>query len=131
MFDVIALDWGSKRFGMAFGASSNGLILACNYDCFNPDLFEILNKEILARKTKRLVIGMPSTFDFKKTEVSISIDLFVVEFKSKYPDIEIEIVNERNSTKKALEKNYSLKTHKLNHQAAAEILTDSELFLEK
>jgi putative transcription antitermination factor YqgF len=122
MFDIIAIDWGSKRFGMAFGSSSNGIVLACGYDCSTSEIWSILTKEIFERRTQKIIIGMPTTFDFKKTEVSFSIEQFVLELKEKYEYIEIVIVNERNSTKKALLKNSELKHHSLNHQAASEIL---------
>lgn len=122
MFDIIAIDWGSKRFGMAFGSSLNGIVLGCNYDCFTSEIWSLLSKEILDRKTKKIIVGMPTTFDLKKTEVSISIENFVLELKERFDPLEMIMVNERNSTKKALLKNSQLKTHALNHQAAAEIL---------
>jgi RNase H-fold protein (predicted Holliday junction resolvase) len=122
MFDIIAIDWGSKRFGLAFGSSYNGIVLACNYDCLTTEIWSTLSKEILDRRTQKIIIGMPTTFDFKKTEVSVSIETFVLELKERFELLEIIIVNERNSTKKALLKNPELKHHSLNHQAAVEIL---------
>jgi putative transcription antitermination factor YqgF len=122
MFDIIAIDWGSKRFGMAFGSSSNGIVLACGYDCSTSEIWSILSKEILDRRIQKIIVGMPTTFDFKKTEVSVSIETFVLELKERFDLLEIIIVNERNSTKKALLKNSQLKQHSLNHQAAVEIL---------
>jgi putative transcription antitermination factor YqgF len=122
MFDIIAIDWGSKRFGMAFASSTNGIVLACNYDCYTSEIWSILTKEIFERRTQKIIVGMPTTFDFKKTEVSVSIEIFVLELKERFNLLEIIIVNERNSTKKALLKNSQLKHHSLNHQAAVEIL---------
>ena len=110
MFDCIGIDWGSKRFGMAFGASINGLVLACNYECDTEVIWEILDKEIKARQTKFAIIGMPTGFNFQKTQVSLRIEEFVEQFKIKYPFIQIELTNERNSTKKALLKDNLLKT---------------------
>jgi putative transcription antitermination factor YqgF len=122
MFDIIAIDWGSKRFGMAFGSSSNGIVLACGYDCSTSEIWSILTKEILERKIQKIAVGMPTTFDLKKTEVSVNIEKFVLELKEKFALVQIVIVDERNSTKKALLKNSQLKHHSLNHQAAVEIL---------
>ncbi len=122
MFDIIAIDWGSKRFGLAFGSSSNGIVLACNYDCNTFDIWTILNKEIEVRKTQTIIVGMPTTFGLRKTEVGICIENFMIKLRSKFSFIKIIIVNERNSTKKALLKNSDLKKHALNHQAAVEIL---------
>jgi putative transcription antitermination factor YqgF len=122
MFDIIAIDWGSKRFGMAFGSSFNSIVLAYNYDCYTSEIWSILTKEIFERKTKKIIVGMPTTFDLKKTEVSFNIEKFVLELKEKFAFVEIVTVDERNSTKKALLKNSQLKRHSLNHQAAVEIL---------
>lgn len=121
MFDILAIDWGSERFGLAFGSNSNRIVLACNYDCDTKEIWEILAREIEVRKIKMIIVGMPTTFDLKKTKVSLQIEEFIKELQQKF-GIEIIIVNERNSTKKALLKNSKLKTYNLNHQAAAEIL---------
>ena len=122
MFDILAIDWGSKRFGLAFGSSSNGIVLACNYDCFTDNIWQVLDTEISERKVQKIIVGMPTTFDLQKTKVSLQIEGFVVELKTIFPKIVVISVNERNSTKKALFKNSDLKKHLLNHQAAVEIL---------
>jgi putative transcription antitermination factor YqgF len=122
MFDILAIDWGSRRFGLAFGSSSTGLVLACDYDCYTDNIWQCLTGELEGRVINKIIVGMPTTFDLKKTEVSLNIEKFVVELKSNFPKLEVMLVNERNSTQKALSKNSKLKKHNLNHQAAVEIL---------
>ena len=122
MFDILAIDWGSQRFGLAFGSSSNNIVLACGYDCYTVEIWKVLEKEIIGRKIQKIIVGMPTTFDLKKTKVSIQIEDFIAGLKTVFPEIDVILVNERNSTKKALLKNSELKKHLLNHQAAVEIL---------
>ena len=122
MFDILAIDWGSQRFGVAFGSSSNNIVLACGYDCYTVEIWKVLEKEIIGRKIQKIIVGMPTTFDLKKTKVSIQIEDFIAGLKTVFPEIDVILVNERNSTKKALLKNSELKKHLLNHQAAVEIL---------
>jgi putative transcription antitermination factor YqgF len=122
MFDTLAIDWGSKRFGLAFASTPTGLVLACDYDCYTDNIWKILTNEIEGRAINKIIVGMPTTFDLKKTEVSLNIEKFVTNLKLNFPKAEVILVNERNSTQKALSKNPELKKHSLNHQAAVEIL---------
>lgn len=122
MFDILAIDWGSKRFGLAFGSSSSGLVIPCQYECNTVDIWTIVHKEITIRKPMYIIIGKPTTFDLKPTQVSDNIDSFINEFKKKYLESEPIIINERESTKNALLKNREVTKHELNHNAACEIL---------
>lgn len=129
MFDILAIDWGSVRFGMAFGTRCNGLILPCNYDCETKNLWQIIEQEIQARKTQTIIIGMPMTRQLKDTEVSLKVKEFIIELKLKYPELVIQTINERNTTAKALDKilskpikNKVVSKHGINHNSAVEIL---------
>jgi putative holliday junction resolvase len=135
MFDILAIDWGSVRFGLAFGSSEMGLVLPCVYNCETKNIWQILEKEIFQRKIKTIILGMPMTRQLKDTEVSLKVKMFLEQLKVKFPKIEIEIINERNTTAKALvkiqaqpTKNKSVSKHGINHNSAAEILN---LWLDK
>jgi putative transcription antitermination factor YqgF len=135
MFDILAIDWGSVRFGMAFGSSEMGLVLPCVYDCYECDIWPILEREMLERKTKTVVLGMPMTRQLRDTEVSLQVKSFLIELKNRFPEIQIEIINERNTTAKAMfkildqpTKNKHVSKHGINHNSACEILN---LWLER
>ena len=123
MFDIIAIDWGSVRFGLAFGSSATKLILPCKQECFTAKIWQILEQEIKQRNPKLVVIGKPTTFDLKPTQITFLIDKFTTEFQVRFPNIPIHIINERESTKKALQKNREVTKHELNHNSACEILS--------
>jgi putative transcription antitermination factor YqgF len=129
MFDILAIDWGSIRFGMAFGSSEMGLVIPCTYDCFEKEIWQILEKETTERKIQILVLGMPMTRQLKDTEVSLKVKHFLTELKLKLPEIQIETINERNTTAKAMvkildkpTKNKTVSKHGINHNSAVEIL---------
>jgi putative transcription antitermination factor YqgF len=129
MFDILGIDWGSVRFGMAFGSSELSLVLPCTYDCFYKDIWEVLEKEVLERKTKIIVLGMPMTRQLRDTEVSLKVKDFLIELKTKFPTLQIKTINERNTTAKALAKildkpikNKTTSKHGINHNSAVEIV---------
>ena len=129
MFDILAIDWGSVRFGMAFGSSELGLVLPCTYDCFEKQIWSILEEETVARKTKTIILGMPMTRQLRDTEVSLQVKDFLEQLKLKFPNINIQTINERNTTTKALDKilfkptkNKVVSKHGINHNSALEIL---------
>jgi RNase H-fold protein (predicted Holliday junction resolvase) len=128
MFDIIVVDWGSVRFGMAFGSSSMNMVVPCQYDCYNASIWETIQKEIQARKTIKILVGMPLTRQLQLTEVSSKVIKFVEDLKILYPKIEILTINERNTTKMALlgtklfdRKTQTLTKHGINHNSAVEI----------
>jgi putative transcription antitermination factor YqgF len=135
MFDILAIDWGSVRFGLAFGSSEMGLVLPCVYDCETDNIWQILEREVAQRKIKLIILGMPMTRHLRDTEVSLKVKSFLQELSQKFPEISIQTINERNTTAKALTKildrpikNKTVSKHGINHNSAAEILN---LWLDK
>lgn len=132
MFDIIAIDWGSVRFGLAFGSQESGLVLPCQYDCFTLNIWSILEKELATRKDiKKIVVGIPLTFNLSPTKTTFAVVEFISEFGKVFPNIAIHKINERESTKKAFDKISIFKDkktkvnvfkHDLNHNSACEIL---------
>lgn len=118
MFDVIAIDWGSEFFGVAFGSWTSKLIIPSTkvYRASNFIRYE-LDLEIKNRQIKYIVIGMPYNFQGKKTEVSFKVEAFMKLLQQKYPLLKVQIINERGTNKFNNQKN--LLSHNL---AALEIL---------
>jgi RNase H-fold protein (predicted Holliday junction resolvase) len=123
MFEFLAIDWGSVRIGMAFG-SSFGLVLPFGENLDWGNFWQILKNQIETRKTQKIIVGIPTNFEFGKTETGTKIELFITELEQKlkswdemenhpkqgetkkretkkkfFSKIEIIIINERNSTK--------------------------------
>jgi putative transcription antitermination factor YqgF len=127
MFDVLCIDWGSKRVGLAFGSTETLIILPYTKDFDIDDVWSILKYEITQRVIQHIVLGYPVTFTGAKTRITIDVELFHNQLREKYPGIPITIINERNSTKHAksqIQSHGKINTDKyqINHLAACEIL---------
>jgi putative transcription antitermination factor YqgF len=123
MFTTIGIDWGGVRFGLAFGSLETDLIIPATFECFSRDIFSILDKEILARKIQTIVVGLPTNFHGRNTNVTDKINGFIKELNLLYPTLIIVTINERSSTKDAKKDLENDKNkHSINHQAAAKIL---------
>ncbi|MGL4758061.1 MAG: RuvX/YqgF family protein [Patescibacteria group bacterium] len=118
MFDFIAIDWGSVRTGLAFGSTETGLVVPYTNELDTKDLFDTIDHECKKRKIKIFVVGLPTNFKLKKTDISNKVLLFAEKLSEAYPEIKVEFVNE-NSTSK-IGKDLKSK-HQINHNAALEI----------
>ncbi len=122
VFDVISVDWGSKRSGIAFGSTENGLVIPYSFKLLTKDIFVILTNEVNNRKTQQFIVGYPTTFFGEKTTISVYIEEFISELALAFPKIKITTVDERNSSKLSRGLIGKSEKHSINHQSACEIL---------
>jgi putative Holliday junction resolvase len=120
MFDILGVDWGEKRFGLAFADSSSQLIVVADYECPSDKIWDILDSEIQNRGVKTVVVGRPTNFQGQNTLITDLVDNFIHQFKTNYPYLQVDFVNERNSTRYFQEK--ATDKQQLNHLAAGRIL---------
>jgi RNase H-fold protein (predicted Holliday junction resolvase) len=119
MFEYLSIDWGLKRSGLAFG--NPNLVLAYQQELMTKDIWQVLDLEILKRKTKVLVVGVPTNFFGQKTQTSYLILDFIDELKIKYSELKIEAMEEKGSTRLS-KKMLKTDKHDINHQSAVNIL---------
>ena len=122
MFDILAIDWGSVRYGLAFGSSSSGLVLPYVGEVPAADIWTILEKEIVTRKISTVILGYPTNFQLGNTATTDRILEFREQLASKFPSLNIHTVNERNTTKASLDPRFAKNKTNLNHLAAVKIL---------
>lgn len=125
MFNVLGIDWGSKRFGLSFGDKNTGLVIPAKYVCLSEDIFDNINREVSERGIKKIVVGSPTNFVGEKTEISKQISDFVKQLKEAYPNLEIITVNESGSSKESrgsFANTRKIDKDMLNHLAAEKIL---------
>jgi putative Holliday junction resolvase len=120
MLDILGVDWGEKRFGLAFADSSSQLVLAANYECLAENIWQILDREIHSRKIQIIVVGRPVNFQGRETMVTNLVDNFISELKQKYLNLQIREINERGSSQNFQAR--GVDKQQLNHLAAARIL---------
>ena len=119
MFDYLSIDWGLRRSGLAFG--SQALVMAYQKNLMTVDIWQTLDQEIAKRNTKIIVVGLPTNFFGKNTQISNLILEFVIELRVKYPNLQIETMEEKGSTKLS-KKMLKIDKHDINHQSAVNIL---------
>lgn len=122
MFDYLCIDWGQIRCGIAFGDSLSGLIMPYIGNIETKDLSQILEKEILSRKIKNIVIGKPTNFHMGNTLVTDLIEKFTLQLKKQYPELNFFQQNERNSSKNAKDLDVVFDKYSINNLAAMQIL---------
>lgn len=94
MSRILAIDYGRKRTGIAvtdpMQMIANGLttVLTHTLEAF---LTEYLKKE----SVERVIIGLPKQMDNTPSESMKYIDPFINRFKKLFPNIPIELVDER------------------------------------
>lgn len=128
MFDLIGIDWGEKRCGVAFGSTQTGLIIPHNHTVTNAEVISYLEGEVKVRGIKTLIIGIPTTIKLQPTKINIQINKFIEYLKTRIPDLTIIKINERGTTQTIRSKfgrqNTKLKSkiNQVDNLAAAEIL---------
>jgi len=101
MFDLLVIDWGSKRVGLAFGSSDTELVIPYNNKCSANNALSIIQYEIEKRGIKKIIIGWPTNFQGGSTRVTKKIEEFVIDLKEHFPTLPIYTYDERNSSKHA------------------------------
>ena len=125
-FEYLAIDWGSKRFGIAFGSSEPFVVLPYRGEFLEKQWRSQLLQILLEKKPRILIVGRPTTFDGRPTEVTVKIEEFATELKlllknNALENIEVQLYNERETTKFAHNLQITNKTD-INHAAAVRLL---------
>lgn len=123
MFTHIAIDWGQKRTGLAFGSNDSKLIIPYLFELETLDLLKILDKEITQKKITQIIVGLPTNFQLQPTLVTSQIQNFIQDLQQKFPNLQIQTIHERNSSKNGKQLlGKKADKYNINHQAACEIL---------
>ncbi|MBN1116489.1 MAG: Holliday junction resolvase RuvX [Bacteroidales bacterium] len=99
---ILALDYGRKRTGIAVTDNlqliANGLDTVPTYQ-----LFSFLESYFKAEKVEKVIIGYPIQMNNKPSESVVFVDSFLKKFRKQFPDISIETVDERFTSKMAFQ----------------------------
>lgn len=99
---ILAIDYGRKRVGIAVTDSlkmvANGLTTVSSKDIFNF-LTSYLKKE----DVECFVVGYPKQMNNQPSESIEYINTFIKQLKRKLPDIPVELIDERFTSKMAFQ----------------------------
>ena len=98
---ILAIDYGKKRVGIAvtdpLKIIANGLTTLAT-----PEVFAFLKKYTEEQKVDTIVIGLAKQLNNEDSESMVFIKPFVEKLKKTFPEINIEMYDERFTSKLAL-----------------------------
>lgn len=102
MARIIALDYGLKRVGIAVTDPSK--IIANSLTTVDtPKVADFLADYFSKEKVELLVIGLPRQMNNELSESAPAIEAFVEKFRKRFPEMPVEFVDERFTSKLAMQ----------------------------
>lgn len=99
---ILAIDYGRKRVGIA--VSDPQQIIANKLATITThSIWDFLLTYFKNEKVDEVVIGYPLQMNNTASEAVVYINPFIKKFKEKYPDIPLEVIDERFTSKMAFQ----------------------------
>ncbi|OCX50544.1 Holliday junction DNA helicase RuvA [Mucilaginibacter sp. PPCGB 2223] len=97
---IMAFDYGTKRIGVA--VTDPLQIIATGLDTVHPkDIVDYLKKYIAQNPVERFVVGEPKQMDNTASQSAPHVRGFVTILKKNFPEIPVEMMDERFTSKMA------------------------------
>jgi len=97
---IIAIDFGLKRTGIA--ETDNGMTMAFPLTTIDSkEIIQFLKKYVTQNKVEVLVLGEPKRLDLRDTHSSQPVRELKLKLNSEFPELKIEMVDERFTSKMA------------------------------
>ncbi len=102
MSQILAMDYGAKRTGIA--VTDDMQIIASGLTTVATEsLIEFLDSYLMKEKVELFLIGEPKQRDNKPSDIEYEIRPFLKKLSAKFPEIPIERVDERFTSKMAVQ----------------------------
>ena len=97
---ILAIDYGQKRVGLA--VTDPLQIIANSLDTVHvKDIWDYLTQYLLKEKVDKIIVGYPMQMNNQPSQAVRFINPFVKKLEKTFPDISIELVDERFTSKMA------------------------------
>jgi putative holliday junction resolvase len=97
---VLAFDYGTKRIGIA--VTDPLQIIATGLDTIHPkDIIDYLKKYLISEQVELFVVGEPKQMDGSPSQSATQIKGFITILKKHFPEIPVEQIDERFTSKMA------------------------------
>jgi len=97
---LMAFDYGTKRIGIA--VTDPLQIIATGLDTVHPQhIVEYLKKYLLTELVELFIVGEPKQMDNTPSQSAVHVKGFVTILKKNFPEIPIEMLDERFTSKMA------------------------------
>lgn len=99
---ILAVDYGKKRVGLAV---TDPLKIIANALTTIPsnEIFDFLKEYFAKEQVEKLVVGLPKQMNNQPSESMPFIEQFVNKFRKLYPQIPVQMVDERFTSKLAVQ----------------------------
>lgn len=97
---ILGIDFGLKKIGLALADSEIKIAMPSDiiYYFSKKELIEKIRKIIIEKEVKKIIIGLPLSFDFQETEMSQKVRSFGVMLEKEFL-LPIDFQNEMFSSK--------------------------------
>ena len=102
MARILALDYGTKRTGIAV-TDELKMIASGLTTVQTPELINFLEDYFKKEKVERVLVGEPKRMDDTPSESEVHIQEFLKSFSEKFPQMPLERVDERFTSKMAMQ----------------------------
>lgn len=100
MARIIAFDYGTKRVGIA--TTDPLKIIASSLTTIHPkDIVVFLKKYLETENVELFVVGLPKQMDGSLSQLAVQVKGFVTLLKNNFPNILVEMMDERFTSKMA------------------------------
>ncbi|MDO3641839.1 Holliday junction resolvase RuvX [Mucilaginibacter sp. L3T2-6] len=97
---IMAFDYGTKRIGIA--VTDPMQIIATGLDTIHPNkIIDYLKKYFQTEQVERFIVGEPKQMDNTPSQSAIHVKGFVNLLNKTFPDIPVEMLDERFTSKMA------------------------------
>src|SRR6201990_570904 len=97
---IMAFDFGTKRIGIA--VTDPLQIIATGLDTIHPQyIVDYLKKYLQAEQVERFIVGEPKQMDNTPSQSAIHVKCFVNLLDKTFPQIPVEMLDERFTSKMA------------------------------
>lgn len=98
---ILAIDYGTKRTGLA--VTDEMQIIASGLTTVNTaELLVFLKDYVSSEKVEKFIVGLPKQMDNTASESEVYIQKFLVKLAKTIPEIPVERIDERFTSKMAL-----------------------------
>ena len=98
MIRILAIDFGRKRVGLA--VSDPGQIIANRLATVPASvIWDFLSDYFMKEEVNEIVIGYPRQLNNQPSEAVLYINPFIKKFRQKYPEMRIELIDERENNR--------------------------------
>lgn len=100
MGQIVAIDFGKKRTGLA--ATDDLAMIASGLNTVEtPAAIDFLKKYFSQNKVDEVVIGLPTDLRGNISEVEADIQKFIISFQKEFPEVPVQRMDERFTSKMA------------------------------